>query len=54
MSKSQTDKTWKTKHADLTSLITEVTGYPWIDIVPNNLGVMIILQLTPFHIPTAL
>ena len=45
MSKSETDKTWKTECANLTVLITEVTGYPFMHIVPNNPGLMIITNV---------
>ena len=36
VSKSETDKTWKTKYASLTILITEVIGF-WLVTVPVSL-----------------
>ena len=45
MSKSETDNTWKTEYANLTILIIEVIGYPFMHIVPNNPGLMIITNV---------
>ena len=45
MSKSETDKTWKTKYTNLTILITEVVGYSFMHIVLNNPGLMIITNV---------
>ena len=45
MSKSETDKTWKTKYVNLKILITEVIGYPFMHILPKNPGLMIITNV---------
>ena len=46
ITKSETDKTWRKKmYANLTILITEVTGYPFVHIVPNNPGLMVITNV---------
>ena len=42
----ETNKTWKKNmYANLTSLITEVIGYPFVYIVPNNPGLMVITNV---------
>ena len=45
MSKSETDSTGKTYDANLSILITKVIGYPFMLIVPNNPGLMIITNV---------
>ena len=42
-------------YANLTSLITEVIGYPFVHIVPNNPGLMVITNVdkNKFNSPIA-